>query len=381
MNVQGWWQIILVWLHLPYRLLMTVFVTRYNFTSFVPDQNSYNGITLKRDLNEDPRRLESFTLCFRVNIEYFLLMGQHSPLLDLLDGGGWEGGVKVDEKKLRLLEFYIKDPIENLHRLRVKTFTEKIVESRKAGNRNWHWPKFAAPVNIKDWNHFCIGYSSITKKIILMHNGNIEVEHTRPDSVKDIEDFVPSQWFGRMEDGSKMENLTRRGILLLKKENVQGSITDLNVWDSLLSTEEMQTFTMCVKNMKGSFLPWKGDNWEMSPEIGLDEFEVMEKSFEEICSPPSRFLFLPERITWDEAILVCNQFQGKLVVTEVEKDYRDLQEYLSKFTTLPVWLRFTDNWSEGEWIDYETQRPPTFDIPWLHISEPTGFVGTKQKVL
>ena len=249
---------------------MKVFVTKYNFTGFVPDQNSYNGLTLRRDQIVKPRRLEQITLCFRVNLEYFLLMGQYSPLLDLLDGGGWEEGRKVEENKLRLLEFYIKDPIENLHRLRIKTFTEKIVEARQAGNKNWHWPKFKKTANIKEWNHFCIGYSSTTKKLILMHNGVVEVEHTRPALVNEVDDFIPSQWLGRLEDGS-------RGILVLKKENVQGSLTDLNVWDSLLPKEEMQEFTMCSKNLRGNILPWKGEDWEMSPEIGLEEYEVVVK--------------------------------------------------------------------------------------------------------
>ena len=96
---EGWCKCIIfsIWLHIPWHCSMKVFVTKYNFTGFVPDQNSYNGLTLKRDLLGNPRRLEEMTLCFRVNLEYFLLMGQYSPLLDLLDGGGWEGGVKVVE--------------------------------------------------------------------------------------------------------------------------------------------------------------------------------------------------------------------------------------------------------------------------------------------
>ena len=68
-------------------------------------------------------------------------------------------------------------------------------------------------------------------------------------------------------------------------------------------------------------------------------------------------------------------FQAKLVVTEEEEDYHNLRNHLSTLTTLPVWLRFTDGGSEGVWVDYETKKSPKFDIPWLHISEPTGFVG------
>ena len=173
----------------------------------------------------------------------------------------------------------------------------------------------------------------------------------------------------------RREVLDQKRHLGAEERECAGKLTDLNIWDSLLSKEDMQEFTLCSKNLRGNLLPWNGEDWEMSPEIGLDEFEVVERSFDQICSPPSRFLLLQERITWLEAIKVCGKFQGKLVVTEVEEDYQNLRAFLSTFTTLPVWLRFTDGGSEGVWVDYETKRSPKFDIPWLHISEPTGFVG------
>ena len=30
---------------------------------------------------------------------------------------------------------------------------------------------------------------------------------------------------------------------------------------------------------------------------------------------------------------------------------------------------------EGFWVDFATHMAPTTPIPWLHISEPTGFIG------
>ena len=39
---------------------------------------------------------------------------------------------------------------------------------------------------VQDWNHFCIAYSSITKRMVVMHNGNLEVDHTRPAMVKEV---------------------------------------------------------------------------------------------------------------------------------------------------------------------------------------------------
>ena len=33
---------------------------------------------------------------------------------------------------------------------------------------------------------------------------------------------------------------------------------------------------------------------------------------------------------------------------------------------------------EGTWVDYYTKEVPSTPIPWLRISEPTGFIGACQ---
>ena len=64
------------------------------------------------------------------------------------------------------------------------------------GNRNLFWKPYKNPVEIKEWENFCIGYSAKTRRIRVMHNGNIEVEHIRPLEVSALQDFIPSIWFG-----------------------------------------------------------------------------------------------------------------------------------------------------------------------------------------
>ena len=302
-------------------------------------------------------------------------MGQYSAILDLLDGGGWEEGRQVEADQLRLLEFYIRDPVENQHRLRMKTFTSRVVEARGEGNRNWHWPQFEHPIHIQEWHHFCIAYSSVSRRIVMMHNGNMEVEHTRPQMVAELDDFVPSKWLGRMSDGSKTENLTRKGIIAMKKDNIQGKFTDFNVWDFFLSKEDMSRFTTCQEAMGGNLVAWDGEGWEGTPGLKEEELSVEEMEFSQICSAPSTLLFFQESLVWKEAVKVCKKFQGELAVTEAEEDYSNLRAFLDPLTHLPVWLRFTDSQTEGTWVDYETKKASSFPIPWLHISEPTGFIG------
>ena len=38
----------------------------------------------------------------------------------------------------------------------------------------------------QEWNHFCIAYSTITKRLVVMLNGYLEVDHTRPEMVKEV---------------------------------------------------------------------------------------------------------------------------------------------------------------------------------------------------
>ena len=92
------------------------------------------------------------------------------------------------------------------------TFVDQKQEMRSLGNRDWQWPPLSEPVNILDWNHFCISYSVPNRHMKLMHNGVLEVDHVRPQEVAQLEDYLPSQWFGPMLDGIKRENLSNVGL-------------------------------------------------------------------------------------------------------------------------------------------------------------------------
>ena len=38
----------------------------------------------------------------------------------------------------------------------------------------------------QEWNHFCIAYSTLSRRVVIMHNGHLEVDHTRPEMVKEV---------------------------------------------------------------------------------------------------------------------------------------------------------------------------------------------------
>ena len=94
----------------------------------------------------------------------------------------------------------------------------KVFEMRTIGNRDWQWPPLTNPVNILDWNHFCTSYSVDKRHMKMVHNGNLEVDHVRPEEVASLEDYLPSQWFGPNLDGTKTKDKTNASFILSEND-------------------------------------------------------------------------------------------------------------------------------------------------------------------
>lgn len=64
-----------------------------------------------------PTKYQEMTICFRVRMDYFTIIGDYIPLLELLDGGGWVNGVEVEKFKERTIDFRIRLPDSSLYAL------------------------------------------------------------------------------------------------------------------------------------------------------------------------------------------------------------------------------------------------------------------------
>ena len=175
---------------------------------------------------------------------------------------------------------------------------------RDLGNRNLHWPMFKNPVEINEWENFCISYSAKTRHIRMIKNGILEVEHVRPIEVSEFEDHLPSDWFGPIE----RENVCcmryqfiihikfrifktpifQKGIIAMKKKcygvSAMGSFTDFNVWDKELTLEQMRQFTQCKVRMMGNLIPWDINDWTVTTDISSYEYRYETVDFRSLCS-------------------------------------------------------------------------------------------------
>ena len=72
---------------------MDTFHTSYKLdTEF---EQGLRGLTFKKQMIPTSTKFKEMTICFRIKMDFFTIIGDYIPLFELLDGGGWENGVLV----------------------------------------------------------------------------------------------------------------------------------------------------------------------------------------------------------------------------------------------------------------------------------------------
>ena len=92
-----------------------------------------------------------------------------------------------------------------------------------------------------------------------------------------------------------------------KKQLFQGSLTEVNIWGRLLSSQEIQDLAECRNFPKGNLISWTVENY-ITNEIEFEKFD----SLEDLCNREVWFMF-PEKRTMTEAIAICTELGGNIV--------------------------------------------------------------------
>lgn len=137
----------------------------------------------------------------------------------------------------------------------MKTFWTNATETYTHENPYHHFLIFSAPVSILDWQNFCISYSVGKRRLKLMHNGVLELNFTRSQELKVLDDYIPLSWF----TSSNLFVSDRHS----STETFHSSFTNFNVWDLELSDDQMRNFTQCSVKMEGNLIPWNIDTWNL----------------------------------------------------------------------------------------------------------------------
>ena len=152
-------------------------------------------------------------------------------------------------------------------------------------------------------------------------------------------------------------------------------VTNLNVFSSALSIEEMKSMTggeSCIE--EGDYLAWGDMEWILH---GQATIEVVNK--EEPCKgEPSVNLYYTKFPGMDSCMHHCQNLGTRVPSVTTFQDWRILQTSLKKdlydkgLNTLRLWLPVEDKETEGEWRDvYSGSVITNYSPPWVG-SKPDG---------
>ena len=148
---------------------------------------------------------------------------------------------------------------------------------------------------------------------------------------------------------------------------MQGEMSEVNVWDKILSTAEMRDLASC-----GQYFPGNVVDWETSI-TDVNGLLTKERMRSELCSYKDVVhISFPMKKNFDDTITFCQKIGGKIAVATDERKLAEMAEAYSAatvFLNLPSYRFYTgfrrspdeDDWiSMGGniiWNNWETSFP------------------------
>lgn len=145
-----------------------------------------------------------------------------------------------------------------------------------------------------------------------------------------------------------------------------GEVTQFNLWNRVLTREEVRDLALCRKLLHGDVISWEGE-WEVQHVM---EYEV---DLQDLCphQKTPRFQVFPP-MTYKEGIRLCESLGGFMPAprnwSDVAAIYSEAQKLRPECQML--WVGIEDEAQEGTWLYHHSGRP-AHDVPWA-ADEPNG---------
>ena len=177
----------------------------------------------------------------------------------------------------------------------------------------------------------------------------------------------------KLKESSKLpKNLSGKLILgavsyVGKWYSVSNKVTNLNIFSSFLSVEDMKSITQgknCAK--KGDYLVWEEMEWILH---GKAKIETMNTN--EPCEGrPFAHLFHAPFPSWDSCMHLCENMGTRTPSVTTLEDWIHLKTFLREkiydkgLKSMQIWLPLTDKEKEGVWKDYNGTEIQNYTLPW-----------------
>ena len=180
---------------------------------------------------------------------------------------------------------------------------------------------FDGTLSVRRWQHICINYDSKNMSILAVNNTNVIYDNK----------------LNYLEQNDTADTtVTEVCIMKFENENsAMGQMTDFNMFSTVLTSEEMLSWTQCLNRSSGDLVAWERTSWQ---EQGLS---TKQDDLEGICSENRTIRILPPQ-SYVKGKRACKNIGGTMVGAQGE----ELAQILSFNAT------FKTNCEGGAWTPY-----------------------------
>ena len=177
----------------------------------------------------------------------------------------------------------------------------------------------SATINLGVWRHICLSLDFEEGLIILVENAETRIDlRDQEKVVKMFKDFSPT--FGSVSVGcGSVDDFSIKSTI--------GSISDFQIWDSVLPLDKMLSITGCQESSVGNLLSWEGTNWHVNSSSNVSKSEL---PFNDICgSEDSSLALIPYTMSMvPRALHQCSRLGGQVVGYSNQTELQDIARFL-----------------------------------------------------
>lgn len=171
----------------------------------------------------------------------------------------------------------------------------------------------------RTWNHICWSYSSLSYMNKFYYNGKLigvkSMKNGYPIPASDelkITSFILGQ-----EPDSFNGKFSVTQLL-------NGEVSELNLWDTLLRDDEVLALAHCKSFLKGNILPWE-KMW-----IKNHGTLIKDEDLKTFCKEDERLIVFPKRHPKNDARDICTSHGGQLITPNSREENEKMMRLLHK---------------------------------------------------
>ena len=175
------------------------------------------------------------------------------------------------------------------------------------------------PFPHRAWNFLCWSYESRTGENKLYLNGKIQgsVKFDYGREIKGSNEVHDSSFsIGQEPDAFRGKYDVRQAF--------RGSISELNMWNYVLSEANISSLAACKEHGKGNVIAWSVENFKLFDVLAEEVTDV-----KQFCIPEEKLFLFPEKMSRPSAVALCKAHGGYLFTPQNEKEN---QQFLEKVT-------------------------------------------------